>query len=317
MPDLLQEFVDSRGVNVAVDRDAGILRGVKILGLRSRNGRTYQPQALTQAVALYEDAKVNVNHPKGGPLAPRDYQERIGRLTGVEFRSGDGLYADFRFNPKHPLAEQLIWDAENAPENVGFSHNVQGRTASRDGQTVVESIEKVQSVDLVADPATTRGLFESQVAQNADRLAELTLEQLKNDRPDLVEAVQQEQLSEQQHLQEEVEQLRIREAAHQRRQAAVAMLAQAGLPNPDSSDAWSQAIVGEQFMQSLISATNEAEMRRLVEDRARVVEGARRIEVASPNGHPRSRPQLPPGVRRDNDPREQVSSTAHFVRAIS
>jgi hypothetical protein len=71
-----------------------------------------------------------------------------------------GLRGDFHFNPKHALAEQLIWDAEHSPENVGFSHNVEARTSRRDGKVVVEEITRVQSVDLVADPATTRGLFE-------------------------------------------------------------------------------------------------------------------------------------------------------------
>ena len=67
MTETLQEFFDSRGVRIRVDRQAGVIRGVKILGLQSRNGRTYLPEALAQAAPLYEDAKVNVNHPKGSP----------------------------------------------------------------------------------------------------------------------------------------------------------------------------------------------------------------------------------------------------------
>ena len=55
----------------------------------------------------------------------------------------------------------MLWDAEHAPENVGFSHNVEARTARRGEEVVVEAITRVQSVDLVADPATTRGLFEA------------------------------------------------------------------------------------------------------------------------------------------------------------
>ena len=74
----------------------------------------------------------------------------------------DGLYADFHFNPKHALAEQLAWDAEHSPANVGFSHDVQAKTVRRDGKVVVEEISRVESVDLVADPATTDGLFESE-----------------------------------------------------------------------------------------------------------------------------------------------------------
>ena len=156
----LQEFCSSRGLALRIDRTAGLLRGVKLLGLASKNGREYPEATLARAAALYEGAKVNVNHPKGHPFAPRDYQDRLGTIRNVVARSGEGLFGDLQFNPKHALAEQLVWDAEHAPENVGFSHNVQARTAKRGDQTIVEEILAVQSVDLVADPATTRGLFE-------------------------------------------------------------------------------------------------------------------------------------------------------------
>lgn len=159
----IQEFVHSRDAALVVDRAAAVIRGVKILGLDSQNGRSYLPGALAAAVPLYEGAKVNVNHAKGHPTAPRDYQDRIGRLRGVHARAGAGLFGDLHLNPRHALAEQLLWDAAHAPENVGFSHNVQARTAQREGRTVVESIVAVHSVDLVADPATTRGLFETRL----------------------------------------------------------------------------------------------------------------------------------------------------------
>jgi hypothetical protein len=162
MTEVLQEYVDSRGVTLRVDRAAGVLRGVKLIGLESLNGRRYRPAALAEAASLYEGAKVNVNHPKEGPLAPRDYRDRLGVIRQVEFRPEEGLFGNLHFNPKHALAEQLAWDAENNPRNVGFSHNVLARL-SRDGeQTVVEAITHVQSVDLVADPAATQGLFEEE-----------------------------------------------------------------------------------------------------------------------------------------------------------
>ena len=160
MEELLQEFVDSRGVEVRVDRQQGVLRGVKLLGLQSRNGRKYLPDALSAARALYEGARVNVNHAKGHPLAARDYQDRLGVVRQIAWRNAEGLFGDLHFNPRHALAEQLVWDAEHAPENVGLSHNVQARTVRQGDDTLVEAILKVHSVDLVADPATTAGLFE-------------------------------------------------------------------------------------------------------------------------------------------------------------
>ena len=36
-----------------VDRSAGLIRGVKILGRHSKNGRTYSENAMRQAVELY------------------------------------------------------------------------------------------------------------------------------------------------------------------------------------------------------------------------------------------------------------------------
>lgn len=210
MAEMLCEFVDSRGVALRVDRQAGVLRGVKILGLESRNGRSYRPEALAQAAALYEGAKVNVNHPKGGPYAPRDYQDRIGVIRNVAARA-DGLYGDFHFNPKHALAEQLLWDAEHAPENVGFSHYVEARTARSGERVTVEEIVRVQSVDLVADPATTRGLFEGQPGPCAPGSTSSpqgwNVEELRLHRPDLVDALLCEQNQEMERLRTAIQRL--------------------------------------------------------------------------------------------------------------
>jgi hypothetical protein len=162
MTEVLQEFVDSRGVTLRIDRAAGVLRGVKLIGLESLNGRRYRPDALVAAVGLYEGAKVNVNHPQGGPLAARDYRDRLGVIRQVEFRPDEGLFGNLHFNPKHAVAEQLAWDAEHNPRNVGFSHNVLARLTRDGAQSLVEAITHVQSVDLVADPAATRGLFEQE-----------------------------------------------------------------------------------------------------------------------------------------------------------
>lgn len=156
----LIEYASSRGMSPRVDRRNGRIFGVKVLGLESRNGRTYRPEAIAAAAPLYENVKVNVNHPKTPPHEARDYQDRLGCLRNVR-ATADGLFGDLYFNPHHPLADQLAWDAEHAPENVGLSHNVQARTRRQGNQVVVESIECVTSVDLVADPATTLGLYES------------------------------------------------------------------------------------------------------------------------------------------------------------
>jgi hypothetical protein len=321
MTETLQEFCDSRGVAVRVDRQRGVIRGVKILGLKSRNGRTYLPEALSQAAGLYEEAKVNVNHPRGNPGGPRDYQDRIGVIRHVAARLGEGLFADFHFNPKHALAEQLLWDAEHAPENVGFSHNVQAQTRRQGDHLVVEAITKVQSVDLVADPATTRGLFESREsgaavegdspifaarksgqspAQEAGESAasspvrpSLSVEELKRDYPDLVEALCGEQAAELSRLRGEVDRLRVQEAVHQKRLLVRRLLREYHLPDPDTPEPQAGSIVSDRFLESLLAAESEQAMRELILERSELVRSLGSTEPVrrGADGRPLSRDQ--------------------------
>jgi hypothetical protein len=149
-----------------VDATRGVIEGVKLIGTLSKNGRVYPPSVLKSAVQLYEGVKVNVDHPvSGNPASPRQYRDRIGVMKNARVVENSGIYADFHYNPKHALADQLAWDAENNPESLGFSHNALTRMAGRDsqGREIVEQIVSVRHVDLVADPATTRGLFESEI----------------------------------------------------------------------------------------------------------------------------------------------------------
>lgn len=160
------EFFDFSSPQRKIDKENGVVSGVKILGVKSRNNRVYPLETLRDAAPLYENAKVNVNHPDGSPNASRKYQDRVGSIRNVTLQKS-GLYGDFHFNPKHPLAEQMLWDAERAPENFGFSHNVEAVVRLENGAQIVDKIVRVRSVDLVADPATTSGLFESERATSA------------------------------------------------------------------------------------------------------------------------------------------------------
>jgi hypothetical protein len=297
MNEQLQEFVTSRGAQIHVDAATGVIRGVKLLGLESRNGRRYLPAALAQAAALYEGAKVNVNHPKGSPLAARDYQDRLGSIRNVRV-AAEGLFGDLHYNPKHALAEQLAWDALHAPENVGFSHNVEARTSRSAGQTLVEAIVKVQSVDLVADPATTSSLYES--AGDSSSLVgystpitvtAMTLESLRAARPDLVEAVRAEAAAEAIVLREELARLRSELFKHTRRDAARALFREFGLPDPAQTTGPELALAGGQFLEAVIAAPDESSMRRLVEERAALIAAARARHQATGVGRPQSREQ--------------------------
>lgn len=163
-------ITESLSASARVDRDGGVIRNVKLIGFDSKNGRYYPPQTLKAAVHLYEGSKVNIDHPEHDPAQPRKYGERFGVIRNVRFVEGEGNYGDFHFNPKHPLAEQVAWDAENNPEALGFSHNAVLRLSPKKhgGKDVIESIISIRSMDLVADPATTRSLFESELPMDAE-----------------------------------------------------------------------------------------------------------------------------------------------------
>lgn len=143
-----------------VDREAGLIEGVRILGPDSKNGRHYSPRAMSEAARLYEGAPVNVDHPaterKDRPLA-----EAFGWIRNVR-QEPDGVYGDLHYLRSHPQAELVAEAAERNPNRIGLSHHAEG-TVRMDGQRViVETVERVHSVDLVQTPATNAGLFESE-----------------------------------------------------------------------------------------------------------------------------------------------------------
>jgi hypothetical protein len=245
MSETLQEFVLASARPLTVEADGSVLRGVKLLGLTSKNGRVYRPAALEGAIPLYEGAKVNVNHPKGNPLSPRDYQDRLGSIRGVEFRPQEGLFGDLHFNPKHALAEQLAWDAAHASENLGLSHNVVARTTRSGDEVVVEEILKVQSIDVVADPASTRGLFEHEGK---------TVEPMK-------ESTQRES----------------------RRSQIAQVLVEFGLPSVYDDRPAARKLTSPLFLELLESAPSLGDMRRLAADRAALMELGPLLESLAPN----------------------------------
>jgi len=156
----LHEYADNRGQTLAVDREKGVVRNVKLLGLISANNREYTQECVDKALPLYEGCPAFADHVEDGKKHP--YRNKLGVHRNVR-RTVDGIYGDFHFNPKHPLAEQLCWDAVNDPAGCGFSHDIRARTIRKDGKTIVQEIVSVESVDLVTKPATTSGLFEEEL----------------------------------------------------------------------------------------------------------------------------------------------------------
>jgi len=111
------------------------------------------------ADGLYEGRPVYIDHDLTG--GPRRFADKFGRVVNVRYADGNGLRGDLRYNPAHPMAEVFAGWLEHDPNGVGFSHSAYGKVRREDGVDVVYELEEVESVDLVAEPATTKGIHES------------------------------------------------------------------------------------------------------------------------------------------------------------
>lgn len=150
-------------VEYKIDEDAGIIYNVKVLGEESQNGFAY-PKALRQTLTNIHDMNVNINHnKKNNPSKDVPLEARFGQLKNPKVED-DGTYADLHYLKSHPMASMIVEAAKRMPKTLGLSIFAKGSDKGRknkNGKIIIESCS-VSSVDLVADPATVRSLFESE-----------------------------------------------------------------------------------------------------------------------------------------------------------
>jgi len=160
----------SSGKPERVDRTAGVIYGVKVVGRKSPNthgvrgveGTDYTLEALRAAQHLYEGLNVNVDHPDrqnpGKDRSARDRFAWIEKTTVTE----DGIFGNLHFlDPTDPLAVRMLNAAEKKPDAFGLSHNAFGKGKVQGNRYVITEIPEVRSVDIVADAGSTNSLFES------------------------------------------------------------------------------------------------------------------------------------------------------------
>jgi len=146
---------------ITVDSGSRTLRNVALVGQVSRNGRRYLADALQGAVDKYEGVKVFLDHPSKADQATgwRSVRDLAGVIEHVRF-DGHKLRGDLRLldNDGGRLTLQL---AREMPSIAGMSHNAFGESRREGGTEIITRIDRVVSVDVVADPATNEGFFES------------------------------------------------------------------------------------------------------------------------------------------------------------
>lgn len=171
-----------------VDREKGIIYGVKVLGWYSNNPGyaigadsekpyRYTREAVINAAPLYQRALCNADHrankidPETGQRmsvkAPRKAEDRLGLFCDpfiIDDPISGGLHADLYYLRSHPIAERLCECVERGLHDLYcMSHDVEMLYTTReDGEVEIIAIERVKSVDLIAERGgTNSSLFES------------------------------------------------------------------------------------------------------------------------------------------------------------
>lgn len=190
-----------------VDRESKIIHNVVLLTQNSLDAsgkihRTYTDDCLDKAATIFEGAPAFIDHPgEKEARTGRSVREQYGFYRGVK-RVGTKLMADDLVLYDVPDAALVMSIAEKNPLSAGNSIHAAGRVQPRNSQGI-EICEELlprtkwghrSSVDLVDDPATTRGIFESKQKGEVGDMewAELTKEDLTTNRKDLVESIKAE-----------------------------------------------------------------------------------------------------------------------------
>lgn len=149
-----------------VDVEKGIITGARLCGEHSKNGRRYDRKAFSEGRGKYEGAKSYFDHSKnGGERSVRDLAAKVENVTIDNQGMPRGTLRFY--DSADPLSRKILNIAATSPGDIGLSHVARCKTRFEGGVEVIESIECVESVDIVTDPATTKGFFES---KNMDKI---------------------------------------------------------------------------------------------------------------------------------------------------
>lgn len=170
----------STGASHKVNRDDGIIESVKVLGFQSRNGYRYSEKAVRDAAPMYEGTAVYIDHWRDSTDRPT--RDHFGQLKSVRFVESKGLFADLHYLTSHPESAVIVERAEKMPDKFGLSHDADGSRSNDLQDPVIESINRVYSVDVVARPATNESLFESETPESSPMKKKTIVQLLKEHR---------------------------------------------------------------------------------------------------------------------------------------
>lgn len=302
------EAIMSGGLaDVRLDKEAHKIFGVAILRPTSSNatfrdakGRKYLPKALESVARLVNGAKVYVDHPTEQEMKERSGVRSMRDLLGF-FENGrvddkGTVRGDLEYLASHsawfePVVEQMA-------DKVGNSIHAYGETHldKSDMMEAVEDIRMLASVDLVTEPGSTSNLYEARKEEEDEETIEegdqmdfenLNLKDLNEQRPDLIKELTEQitakvkteldeaktvenlkaevtQLKEEKKkLEEKNDEYKLKEQVAEKEQKILASIEESKID---------KQFVSEIFMQSLRSAKDDEEIKKMLEDRKKIVE---------------------------------------------
>src|SRR5262245_10508228 len=161
------------------DRDAMIVRNAVLLGPSSLNHRDYPVSTMESAAHKFEGVKAFLNH-EMDVSKPRRVQDLIGQWKNVHVENG-------KLRGNLHLIDNALTRGTILPIIESQHHLIRGSVVvsskqrkAENGRQVIEEILAVRSCDLVAEPGTTRGIYESQEFTKETTTMNVTIDDLYN-----------------------------------------------------------------------------------------------------------------------------------------
>jgi len=304
---------------ISIDTEKRIIKNAALVGQVSRNGRRYTVEALRGGISKYEGAKVYIDHPnesdeKRGWRSTRDL---AGKIENARF-DGQKVRGDIRLinTEGGKLAFEI---ATNVPDIAGMSHNAFGKFHKEDGVEVVESIDRVVSVDVVTEPATNNGFYESELNDDKgdkDMLEykDVTMVGLKEARKDLVETLMNEGKEsrddefekvikeneslkkEKDELQKKLDEMEVKEALATKEVAIDKMLEESKLPEEAKTEVFKTTLMAISVKEN---EKLEDKVKEQIEDRLNAIAGKTGVKNNTERTHKEDGDATPESIAKD------------------
>lgn len=284
--------------------DGTVIKNVLLCGNESKNGYPIPPSAFGdegKTKQLYENKLVYINHvrePDESKVMNRKLEDLGGYIKNVRLVNGKPR-GDIQTEgcPKGEITLKL---ASSRVPNVGMSHvGLYSFNENKELGHYVESVERILSVDVVSNPATTKSFYEQtqedeEKKQMSDELrAELKTvreernnfqaestqfkneaEQLKQEKADLqkeLDGLKQEN----QELKNKVDEFETAKALHDRKVKIESELSEAKLDLKDETE------VSKTFLESLQNEKDENKRKEMIADRVALVKRVKESDSSS------------------------------------